>query len=231
MTESILAVVAAVWGIAMGLSPALQIRQMPRPAPRGHLRRYFMVLNIGFLLWLSYGLAIGNLAVAIPNVVAFTVGVVTSSSPAACVRRGAGSGSTALAAVDVAGGTVAAWSSEVGHAADLRLCRPETGRRRGSGPRPQPARCRPSSGWRAVGGHRLPVLVDRADGDDEVDALGVDVERRHLAAADDAGQQLLGGPQGQDGPGGGHARRQVGLQLDDGADLLRAASSSTCSAS
>ena len=28
MTESILAVTAAVWGVAMGLSPVLQIRQM-----------------------------------------------------------------------------------------------------------------------------------------------------------------------------------------------------------
>ena len=78
MTETILAVTAAVWGIAMGLSPVLQIRQMLQTrSSRDISVAYFVVLNIGFLLWLSYGLALGNLAVAIPNVVAFTVGAVT----------------------------------------------------------------------------------------------------------------------------------------------------------
>jgi len=78
VTESILAVTAAVWGVAMGLSPVLQIRQMLQTrSSRDISVAYFVVLNIGFLLWLSYGLAIGNLAVAIPNVVAFTVGAVT----------------------------------------------------------------------------------------------------------------------------------------------------------
>ena len=78
MTESILAVTAAVWGIAMGLSPVLQIRQMLQTrSSRDISVAYFMVLNVGFLLWLSYGLALGNLAVAIPNVVAFTVGATT----------------------------------------------------------------------------------------------------------------------------------------------------------
>jgi len=76
--ESTLAVVASSWGIVMGLSPTLQIRQMLRTrSSRDFSVASFVVLNIGFLLWLSYGLAIGNLAVAIPNVVAFTVGVTT----------------------------------------------------------------------------------------------------------------------------------------------------------
>jgi len=76
--ESTLAVVASVWGIAMGLSPALQIRQMLRTrSSRDFSVASFVVLNIGFLLWLSYGLSMGNLAVAIPNVVAFSVGVTT----------------------------------------------------------------------------------------------------------------------------------------------------------
>ena len=76
--ESTLAVVASVWGIAMGLSPALQIRQMLRTrSSRDFSVASFIVLNIGFLLWLSYGVSMGNLAVAIPNVVAFTVGVTT----------------------------------------------------------------------------------------------------------------------------------------------------------
>ncbi|MET0324817.1 MAG: SemiSWEET family transporter [Ilumatobacteraceae bacterium] len=76
--ESTLAVVASAWGILMGLSPTLQIRQMLRTrSSRDFSVASFVVLNIGFLLWLSYGLAMGNLAVAIPNVVAFSVGVTT----------------------------------------------------------------------------------------------------------------------------------------------------------
>lgn len=68
MTESILAVTAAVWGIAMGLSPVLQIRQMLQTrSSRDISVAYFVVLNIGFLLWLSYGLSMGNLAVATPT--------------------------------------------------------------------------------------------------------------------------------------------------------------------
>ena len=76
--ESTLAVVASSWGIVMGLSPTLQIRQMLRTrSSRDFSVASVVVLNVGFLLWLSYGLSIGNLAVAIPNVVAFTVGVTT----------------------------------------------------------------------------------------------------------------------------------------------------------
>ena len=66
-TESTLAIVASVWGIAMGLSPVLQIRQMLRTrSSRDFSVASFVVLNIGFLLWESYGLSMGNAAIAIP---------------------------------------------------------------------------------------------------------------------------------------------------------------------
>jgi uncharacterized protein with PQ loop repeat len=78
VAESILAVAAAVWGVAMGLSPALQIRQMLLTrSSRDVSVPYFLVLNVGFLLWFAYGIASSNLTVALPNVVAFTVGVLT----------------------------------------------------------------------------------------------------------------------------------------------------------
>jgi uncharacterized protein with PQ loop repeat len=78
VTESVLAVAAATWGIAMGLSPLLQIRQMRLTrSSRDVSVPYFLVLNVGFLLWFSYGIASSNLAVALPNVVAFTVGMIT----------------------------------------------------------------------------------------------------------------------------------------------------------
>jgi uncharacterized protein with PQ loop repeat len=38
---------------------------------------YLGVLQIGFLLWVVYGLAIGNWALVVPNGVAFVIGVVT----------------------------------------------------------------------------------------------------------------------------------------------------------
>ena len=78
MSESILAVTAAVWGVAMGLSPVLQIRQMLLTrSSRDVSVPYFGVLNVGFLLWFMYGLSSSNLTVALPNVVAFTVGTIT----------------------------------------------------------------------------------------------------------------------------------------------------------
>lgn len=78
MSESILAVAAAVWGVAMGLSPALQCRQMLRTrSSRDVSVPYFLVLDVGFLLWFAYGVASSNLTVALPNVVAFTVGTFT----------------------------------------------------------------------------------------------------------------------------------------------------------
>jgi uncharacterized protein with PQ loop repeat len=76
--ESILAVTAATWGIAMGLSPALQIRQMLQTrSSRDVSVGYFTVLNVGFVLWASYGISMPNVAVAVPNFVAFGVGSAT----------------------------------------------------------------------------------------------------------------------------------------------------------
>jgi len=78
MTESVLAVSAAFWGIAMGLSPLLQIRRMLETrSSRDVSVPYFLVLDVGFLLWFSYGIASSNLTVALPNVVAFAVGTFT----------------------------------------------------------------------------------------------------------------------------------------------------------
>ena len=78
MTESVLAVTAAVWGIAMGLSPLLQVRRMRLTrSSRDVSVPYFLVLNVGFLVWFMYGLASSNLTVALPNVVALTVGTIT----------------------------------------------------------------------------------------------------------------------------------------------------------
>ena len=72
------AVAAAAWGVLMGLSPVLQIRQMLRlRSSRDVSVGYFAVLLVGFGLWISYGIAARNLALIVPNAVALLIGVTT----------------------------------------------------------------------------------------------------------------------------------------------------------
>jgi MtN3 and saliva related transmembrane protein len=73
-----LAVAAAAWGVLMGVSPLLQIRRMLRQrSSRDVSVGYFSILLVGFLLWISYGIASGNLALIVPNSVALLIGVNT----------------------------------------------------------------------------------------------------------------------------------------------------------
>lgn len=74
----ILGIGAAVWGVLMALSPILQIRRIT-------LRRSSVdvsignlaVLQIGFCLWLAYGISLGNPVIVVPNAMAAAVGVAT----------------------------------------------------------------------------------------------------------------------------------------------------------
>ena len=73
-----LAFVAATWGIAMAVSPVLQIRKMVQHrSSHGISIAYMAVLFVGFLLWLSYGIALGNWALILPNTIAAIVIVAT----------------------------------------------------------------------------------------------------------------------------------------------------------
>lgn len=73
-----LAAVAATWGVAMALSPLLQIRAIrAHRSSRGVSVGYQQVLLVGFILWMSYGIALGNIAIIVPNVVAAVVCVAT----------------------------------------------------------------------------------------------------------------------------------------------------------
>ena len=77
-TMTLLALAASTWGIAMALSPVLQIRTMvARRSSRGISLAYLAVLNVGFALWFAYGVALGNVALVVPNTIAFLVGCVT----------------------------------------------------------------------------------------------------------------------------------------------------------
>lgn len=77
MTDA-LAVVAASWGVMMALSPVLQLRRILERRSSADLSiAYLSVLQVGFTLWIAYGVSLGNLAIAVPNTVAFLVGAAT----------------------------------------------------------------------------------------------------------------------------------------------------------
>ncbi|HSK93138.1 MAG TPA: SemiSWEET family transporter [Candidatus Angelobacter sp.] len=77
MTDA-LGAVAASWGVLMALSPTLQIRRMlQRRSSRDVSIAYLAVLEIGFMLWVAYGIALGNAALVVPNSVALVIGAAT----------------------------------------------------------------------------------------------------------------------------------------------------------
>ena len=75
---TVLAISAAMWGVAMAVSPVLQIRKIIRHrSSHGVSIGYMSVLFVGFLLWFAYGVALGNWAMIVPNVVAAIVIIAT----------------------------------------------------------------------------------------------------------------------------------------------------------
>ena len=77
MTDA-LGVAAAAWGVLMAISPTLQIRRiLDRRSSEDISISFLAVLQIGFMLWVGYGIALGNAAIVVPNSVAFVVGTAT----------------------------------------------------------------------------------------------------------------------------------------------------------
>lgn len=77
-TTAVLAVAAATCGVAMGLSPLLQLRRVAvRRSSADVSVAYLSVLLVGFVLWLSYGVAIGNVPLIVSNVVALSTNAFT----------------------------------------------------------------------------------------------------------------------------------------------------------
>ena len=74
----VLGAIAASWGVLMALSPLLQIRRMRNRRSSADVSvTYLAVLQVGFTLWLAYGLSLSNLAIIVPNLVALVIGGVT----------------------------------------------------------------------------------------------------------------------------------------------------------
>jgi uncharacterized protein with PQ loop repeat len=75
MAAAIFATAASSWAVLMGIATVLQIRRMLRARSSREVSvAYFMVLIIGFLLWIGYGVAAGIPALVIPNIVALLTG-------------------------------------------------------------------------------------------------------------------------------------------------------------
>lgn len=73
-----LGVAAAAWGVLMAISPLLQIRRMlERRSSADVSIAYLAVLQFGFVLWIGYGIALGNAVIAVPNTVAAIIGALT----------------------------------------------------------------------------------------------------------------------------------------------------------
>ncbi|HEX8940447.1 MAG TPA: SemiSWEET family transporter [Candidatus Limnocylindrales bacterium] len=73
-----LAVAAASWGVLMAISPLLQIRRiLERRSAADVSIGYLLVLLVGWVVWIAYGVSIANAALIVPNAVALVVGVTT----------------------------------------------------------------------------------------------------------------------------------------------------------
>lgn len=74
MLTTVLAVAAASWGVVMALAPLLQLRRMLRRRSSEDVSIGYLVLLLpGFCLWVSYGIASGDIALVIPNTVAAVI--------------------------------------------------------------------------------------------------------------------------------------------------------------
>jgi len=78
MVADVLGVCAGGWGVVMAVAPALQIRKMLRTRTAADVSLgFFALLLPGYVLWVAYGFSRGDLALMVPNAVAFCVAVAT----------------------------------------------------------------------------------------------------------------------------------------------------------
>ena len=76
-----LGIIAATFGVAMGLSPLLQLRRVVTRGSSADVSvPYLSVLLVGFVLWLAYGIALANPALIVSNAVAIATYTVTTAA-------------------------------------------------------------------------------------------------------------------------------------------------------
>ena len=82
---------ALIAGLLMAVAPALQVRRMFQTrSSRDFSIGYPTLLSVGFVLWLAYGVALGNLPMMLSNT-ASLVFMLATISVALYFRRGGGS--------------------------------------------------------------------------------------------------------------------------------------------
>src|SRR5262249_11091823 len=73
-----LAVVAASWGVVMGMAPLLQARRMLETRSSHDVSLVFLGIYVfGFGFWLAYGASLGDAAIVIPHIVPLGAATVT----------------------------------------------------------------------------------------------------------------------------------------------------------
>lgn len=78
LVVAMFAIAAASWAVVMGVAPLLQVRRMVQRRSSADVSiGYLLILLPGFALWVAYGVASSDIALVIPNVVAFVVATVT----------------------------------------------------------------------------------------------------------------------------------------------------------
>ena len=98
-TSDLLAVGATIAGLAMAISPLLQIRRMRRTQSSNDVSLLYLgLLELGFVLWIAYGVSITNWVVAGTNTASFSVMAVTILTALRYRRSGARRAAAALAA-------------------------------------------------------------------------------------------------------------------------------------
>ena len=98
-TSDILAVLATIAGLAMALSPTLQIRRMRRTRSSNDVSLLYLgMLTLGFVVWIAYGVSIPNWVLVGTNTASLTFMVVTILVALRYRRSGSRRAAAALAA-------------------------------------------------------------------------------------------------------------------------------------
>lgn len=83
-----IAILAAGWATLMALAPLLQARRMLQRGSSADVSLgYLLVLLPGFALWVAYGASRGDVALVVPNALAFAVDAATTMIAARFRRR------------------------------------------------------------------------------------------------------------------------------------------------
>jgi len=74
MLRTAFGLAAASWAVAMAVSPLFQVRLIGRRRSSAGISVWYpLVLLVGFVLWVGYGIASHDLPLVVPNALAFAV--------------------------------------------------------------------------------------------------------------------------------------------------------------